>query len=168
MSRARNDVPKDLRARLTLYHALVTQLAKEYGDFANLPAARQPRALAAALAEGLALFEQVEASRLQLNKDLLRRSNAIPKLRDVALDAQVLLRASLPFGHPLMKQKFLRLPGGKHDIPVETKLRAVVLRRLTRIERRTMGKRQRAKLKAGGDFELEAGPKGIVIKPKKR
>jgi hypothetical protein len=102
----------------------------------------------AAIDAFFALCATVQAAQLALNNSLLARTRGVPGASALADECKAYIRSVLSGGHPVLSQKFIRGPGGRHEITPETHVAAAEARRQTRKRRRTMGKRQREKIKA--------------------
>jgi hypothetical protein len=148
MSRAHNDLPKNLVNRLLLYRNVLSTQLDPTLTTGPLGDGMTPVAYVAQIDDFMAACAVVQKTQQAFQNALIARTGKVPKMLALADRAKAFIRSSLGPDHPLVDQQFLRGPGGRHEIPAETKVAAVEKRRQTRKRRKTMGKRQRQKLKA--------------------
>jgi hypothetical protein len=148
MSRAHNELPKNLLSRLATYRSVLTTNFDPAHRLVSLQKDVTPASLVAEIDGFFAVCSAVQAAQRALMTTLNARTAGTPGANVLANRCKAVIRAALGGSHPAVDQPFLRGPGGKHEIAVETHVKAAAKRRETRKERKTMGKRQRAKVKA--------------------
>lgn len=148
MSRAYNELPKNLVKRLTaLRRVLVTNLDAGL-SFKSRGKLTSPADLVARIDAFFAIRDAVPRAQQVWQRSLIERTKATPGASSLADECKVYATTVLGRDHPAINQRFLRGPGGKHEISVVTHVGAAAKRRETRKMRKTMGVRQRAKAKA--------------------
>jgi hypothetical protein len=148
MARAHNDLPKNLINRLTAYRKVLVENLASLTSIDTPQGKLGPTELVADIDHFFAICSKVDATHRAWMVALLARTNETPSACGLADRSKAYIRAQFAPGHPVVSQRFLRGPGGKHKISLETHLIAAEERRQTRKLRKTMGKRQRAKIKA--------------------
>ena len=148
MGRGHNELPKNLVKRLTaLRRVLVTNLDPGL-SFKSRGKVTSPGDLVARIDAFFAVCDAVPQAQLAWQRSLIERTKATPGASSLADECKVYATTVLGREHPAINQRFLRGPGGQHEIDTLTHVKAAAKRRATRKRRKTMGKRQRAKLKA--------------------
>ena len=148
MSRAHNDLPKDLLNRLTTYRrVLATSFAPDH-ELVSRGKAVTPATLVARIDAFFALCKAVKDAEIARMNALVRRTREAPGAGVLAEECKAVIRSAVSPGHPVVDRSSCADPAEGDDIPVETHVKAAAARRETRKQRKTMGKRQRAKLKA--------------------
>ncbi len=148
MSRTRNAVHHRIKARVADFRERLLHRVPEGTLLAFAGELRTPRDLLAELDRHLEPHRAVERVQLALKSALVGRTASLPALVAYLDKLQAAFRALYDSLDPVQKEPHLRRPGGRHHIPVETKVAAKEKRRRTRVIRKTKGKRQREKIKA--------------------